>query len=111
MTLEGLNEDFRDVLVLFVDAGVEFVVVGAYALAFHGAPRASGDIDVFVRPSLANARRVADALRRFGAPLASSGIKDADFIGREALVRNKEATGRLKDRADVEWLQRLEPPR
>ena len=45
MTLEGLHEDFRDLLVLFADAGVEFVIVGAYALAFHGAPRASGDID------------------------------------------------------------------
>ena len=46
MTLEGLNEDFRDLLVLFSDAGVEFVIVGAYALALHGAPRASGDIDL-----------------------------------------------------------------
>jgi hypothetical protein len=52
MTLEGLNEDFADLLALLVDVGVEFVVVGAYALAFHGAPRASGDIDVFVRPSV-----------------------------------------------------------
>ena len=51
MTLEGLNEDFRDLLILLADGGVEFVVVGAYALALHGAPRASGDIDLFVRPS------------------------------------------------------------
>jgi hypothetical protein len=49
MTLEGLNDNFRDVVVQFVDAGAEFVIVGA--LAFHGAPRASGDIDIFVRPS------------------------------------------------------------
>ncbi len=47
MTLEGLHEDFRDLLVLFADADVDFVIVGAYALAFHGAPRASGDIDLF----------------------------------------------------------------
>ena len=79
MTLEGLNEDFRDVLVQFADAGVEFVVVGAYALAFHGAPRASGDIDLFVRPSLDNARRVHEALVRFGAPLAASGVAADDF--------------------------------
>ena len=46
MTLEGLNEDFRDLLVLLADGGVEFVIVGAYALAFHGAPRASGDKDI-----------------------------------------------------------------
>lgn len=157
MTLEGLNEDFRDLLVHFVDASVEFVVVGAYALAFHGAPRASGDIDVFVRPSAANARRVADALRRFGAPLTSAGVTDADFakpgavyqiglpprridimteisgvtfdetwasrvtaevegrmigfIGREALLKNKEAAGRLKDRADAERLRKIKPQR
>jgi hypothetical protein len=41
MTLEGLNDDFRDLLVELADAGVEFVIVGAYALVFHGAPRAS----------------------------------------------------------------------
>ena len=79
MTLEGLHEDFRDLLVLFADAGVEFIIVGAYALAFHGAPRASGDIDVFVRPGRANAQRVFDALTRFGAPLASAGVTAADF--------------------------------
>jgi len=79
MTLEGLHEDFRDLLVLFADAGVEFIIVGAYALAFHGAPRASGDIDVFVRPGRANAQRVLDALTRFGAPLASAGVTAADF--------------------------------
>ena len=56
MALEGLQEDFRDLLVLFADAGVEFVIVGAYALAFHGAPRASGDIDLFVRPRVRCAR-------------------------------------------------------
>lgn len=79
MRLEGLNEDFRDVVVLFADSGVEFVIVGAYALAFHGAPRASGDIDLHVRPSTANAARVFVALERFGAPLAAHGVAEADF--------------------------------
>jgi|SRR4051812_49142608 hypothetical protein len=79
MTLDGLNDDFRDVLVLFADCGVEFVMVGAYALAFHGAPRASGDIDLYVRPSLDNAARVTEALNRFGAPLASHHVGAADF--------------------------------
>jgi hypothetical protein len=155
MTLEGLNEDFRDLLVSFVDAGVEFVVVGAYALAFHGAPRASGDIDVFVRPSSQNAECLVEALRRFGAPLSAAGVGAVDFaqpgsvyqiglpprridvmteisgvtfeeawtsrvtaevegrmvgfIGRDALIKNKEATGRLKDRADVERLRKRTP--
>jgi hypothetical protein len=47
---------------LLVGAGVEFLIVGAYALAFCGAPRASGDIDVSVRPDRANAARVVSAL-------------------------------------------------
>ncbi len=79
MTLEGLHEDFCDLLVLFADAEVEFVIVGAYALAFHGAPRASGDIDLFIRPSEANAERVFAALVSFGAPLDSAGVRPADF--------------------------------
>jgi hypothetical protein len=79
MTLEGLNDDFRDLLVAFIDAGVEFVIVGAYALGFHGAPRASGDIDLFVRPNVDNAARVMGALGRFGAPVASAGVTAADF--------------------------------
>ena len=79
MTLEGLNEDFRDLLVLLADGGVEFVIVGTYALAFHRAPRASGDIDVFVRPSLANGQRLFDALVRFGAPVESAGVTAADL--------------------------------
>src|SRR5688572_10331975 len=79
MRLEGLNDDFRDLVMLFADQGVEFVIVGAYALAFHGAPRASGDIDVYVRPSAANATKVHDALLAFGAPLAAHGVVASDF--------------------------------
>lgn len=79
MTLEGLNDDFRDVVVTFADLGVEFVIVGAYALAFHGAPRASGDIDLLVRPSAENAQRVFAALQQFGAPLAEHGVAGGDF--------------------------------
>ena len=43
MTLDGLNDDFRDVIASFAECGVDFVIVGAFALAFHGAPRASGE--------------------------------------------------------------------
>jgi len=51
------------------DAGAEFVIVGAHALAAHGLPRATGDLDIWVRPSPENARRVLAALRAFKAPL------------------------------------------
>lgn len=78
-SLDDLNPDFRDLLRALVDAEVEFVVVGAYALSFHGAPRASGDIDVFVEPSEENASRVWRALLAFGAPLAAAGVSMQDF--------------------------------
>jgi predicted nucleotidyltransferase len=62
MNLNSLNDDFRDLLLALAEQGVEFLIVGAYALSFYGAPRASGDIDVFVRPSAANAARIWMAL-------------------------------------------------
>ena len=64
-----LNPDYRDMLSALSAAGVEYLVVGAYALAAHGLPRATGDIDFWVRPSLENADAVMEALREFGAPL------------------------------------------
>jgi hypothetical protein len=157
MTIDGLNEDFRDLLAELANAGVDFVIVGAYALAFHGAPRATGDIDILVRPTLENAQRLVSALAQFGAPLASAGVSCDDFtragmvyqiglpprridllteisgvpfdeawatrqpaevdghtvsfIGREALLKNKQASGRPKDVADVARLARRTKPR
>ena len=61
-----IQPDFRDLLKLFSDHEVEFLIVGGYALAFHGAPRFTGDLDLFIRPSPSNARRVLDALNEFG---------------------------------------------
>lgn len=144
-----MNPDFRDMLSEFVAAGVEFLLVGAYAMAVHGFARATGDIDLWVRPDPANARRVFGALARFGAPVA--GVAATDFespgivfqvgiaprridvltsisgvefreawegrvqaeleglsvpvLGREHLLKNKRATGRPKDAADVRWLE------
>lgn len=66
-----LNEDFKDLLSHFIAGQVEFLLVGAYALAAHGLPRATGDIDVWVRPTSDNADRVFLALAAFGAPLSS----------------------------------------
>jgi len=65
-----LNPDYRDILSAFADAEVEYLVIGAYALAAHGHPRATGDIDLWVRSTPENAQRVLEALSAFGAPLA-----------------------------------------
>lgn len=144
-----MNADFVDLLRAFIAADVRFLVVGAYALAHHGRPRATGDLDVWVDPTPSNAPRVVRALAAFGAPMADIterdfarpgsvlqigvspgridilteltglafdeawpgreagrfGDVDVDFIGREAFIRNKRATGRAKDLGDIEGLQ------
>lgn len=143
-----MNPDFVDLLRAFIAAEVRFVVVGAYALAHHGRPRATGDLDVWVEANPENAARVMRALAAFGAPLTEvtaadfarpgvvlqigvppgridvltelTGLEFAeawgarepgrfgdltvDFLGRDDFIRNKRATGRLKDLGDIEGL-------
>lgn len=143
-----VQPDFRELLALFNERKVEYIVVGAYALAYHGAPRFTGDIDIYVRPAPENAPRIIDALNAFG--FGSLGLKADDFqkpdhvvqlgvppvridlitsitgvsweqadagkvagkygdidvhyLGRDQYARNKRATGRKKDLADLEAL-------
>jgi hypothetical protein len=61
-----IPNDFRELLELFNAHKVEYLVVGGYALAFHGAPRVTGDIDLFVRPTSGNAERILSVLDAFG---------------------------------------------
>jgi hypothetical protein len=149
-----LNEDYRDILQSFVAEQVKFLLVGAYALAAHGYPRATMDIDIWVMPSPDNAKAVLRALRRFGAPtedLTATDLQKDDTIFQigvaprridiitgasglrfeeafahsiaidieglsihipsvDDLIRNKLATGRTKDLADVETLKGLNNP-
>ena len=144
-----MNPDFVDLLRAFVAHDVRFLIVGAYALAVHGRPRATGDLDVWVDATPSNAPRVMHALAEFGAPMAQISEADfsqpgvvyqmgippgridiltalsglafeeawqgrvrqnvgdvqADFIGREAFIRNKRATGRAKDLGDIEGME------
>jgi hypothetical protein len=71
-----MNPDFRDMLSALSAAGAEYLVVGAYALAAHGLPRATGDLDIWVRRSEENARRVWQAIEKFGAPRSRLSVKD-----------------------------------
>lgn len=64
-----LASDFNEFIGSLNAHGAEFLVVGAYALAFHGAPRFTGDLDLFVRPTLDNTAKVLDAVRAFGFPV------------------------------------------
>ncbi len=73
------NVDFLDLIDLLLTEQVEFVIVGAFALAQHGLPRATGDLDVFIRPEPDNAKRAHRALLAFGAPLAAASVTADDF--------------------------------
>jgi len=73
-----LNPDFRDMLSALSAEGAEFMLVGGYALAAHGLPRATGDMDIWIRRSDENAQRVWRALRQFKAPLSRLTIKDLE---------------------------------
>jgi hypothetical protein len=144
-----LNPDYRDMLSAFCEHKVDFLLVGAYALAAHGLPRATGDLDLWVRPTPENAHRVWTALAAFGAPMRDlseadlsrgnlvfqigvvprridvlTAIDGVDFeaawqgrieaniegltipiLGRDDLIRNKKASGRPQDIADVSRLE------
>ncbi|HBB17685.1 MAG: hypothetical protein A3J94_08495 [Syntrophus sp. RIFOXYC2_FULL_54_9] len=62
------HPDFKDFLRLLNSHGVEYLVVGGYAVGYHGYPRATGDLDIWIAVSGANAERAAQALRAFGMP-------------------------------------------
>jgi hypothetical protein len=143
-----LPKDWREFIALLNSNRVDYVVVGAFALAFHGHPRYTGDLDLLVRPSLENAERMEKVVATFH--FASLGLTASDFtepgqivqlgrppnridlltsltgvdfdevwatrisssleglpvsfISRECLIRNKKATARAQDLADVEAL-------
>lgn len=149
------NPDFRDLLYEFNAGGVDYLIVGAHALAAHGVVRATKDLDVWVRPSLENARLAYRALAAFGAPLhqleqddlaspdvvfqigvapvridiltsidgvefddawvdrieSRYGDQTVHILSKTHLIRNKTASGRLQDLADVEHLGKLHPER
>lgn len=76
-----MNRDFAEMLSELSAADADYIVVGGYAVIAHGFPRATGDIDVWVRPSRDNATRVMRALRSFGAPLADLTEEDLSTPG------------------------------
>ncbi len=88
-----MNPDFYDMLSAFTAEGVEYLLVGAQALAVHGVPRATGDLDLWVRAAPDNATRVMAALRRFGAPLQQ--VCEADFTQKDVVFQIGVAPHRI----------------
>lgn len=90
-----LNRDFSEFIACFVAHDVQFLVVGGYALAAHGTPRYTKDLDVWVRLDPDNARRVVAALDEFG--FDGLGLTEADFLDPEVVVQ----LGREPQRIDI----------
>jgi len=110
-----MNPDFVDLLRAFAAADVRFLVVGAYALAIHGRPRATGDLDIWIEPTAANADRVMRALGNFGAPLAE--ISAADFTRPGVTYQIGVPPGRIDILTELtgvtfgeSWLDRVRRP-
>ena len=88
-----MNQDFADLLRSFIGHEVRFMVVGAYALAVHGRPRATGDLDVWIDATPENARRVVRALAEFGAPLRD--VREQDFASPGVVFQMGLPPGRI----------------
>ena len=80
-----VQPDFKELLALFNDHRVSYVIVGGYALAFHGAPRFTGDLDIIVKPDHENATRIITALDTFG--FASLGLTAVDFESPDQVIQ------------------------
>ncbi len=76
-----LNPDYKEMLSALSAAGAEYLLVGAQAVAVHGQPRATGDLDLWVRPSRDNAAKVMSALTRFGAPIGDLTVTELEKPG------------------------------
>ena len=80
-----VQPDFKELLALFNDHRVSYLIVGGYALAFHGAPRFTGDLDIFIKPDHENASRIVAALDAFG--FASLGLTESDFEQSDQVIQ------------------------
>ena len=80
-----VQQDFKELCALLNAHDVDYVIVGAYALAFHGAPRYTGDIDILVRRDAKNAKQVLDSLNEFG--FGSLGLNIDDFTSPDKVIQ------------------------
>jgi hypothetical protein len=90
-----VTDDFRDMVRALIDSGARFLIVGAHALAAHGVPRVTGDLDLWVEGTPENAARVWAALNAFGAPAEALGLREADFSTPDVVAQIGLPPGRI----------------
>ena len=93
------NEDFKDLFSIFNEEGVEYLIVEAYPVMYYAEPRFTKGIDIWVNPTMENAGRVWNALRRFGAPLEN--ITKEDFVNKELVYQIGIAPNRIDILMDI----------
>ena len=91
----SLSADLREFIALLNSHSVEYVIVGAHSLAFHGRPRYTGDLDILVRPSPENAAKLSTIMKKFG--FAGTGFKESDFVQPQQIIQ----LGRVPNRIDL----------
>jgi len=89
----ALSKDWREFLELLNSRGVDYVIVGAQSLAFHGRPRYTGDLDILVRPTRDNAQQLLEVLNQLG--FARAGFKETDFLEPEQMIQLGRAPSRI----------------
>ena len=82
-----MNEDYHDILAALIAHNVRFLIVGAHALAVHGYPRSTVDIDIWIDATEENAARVWRALAEFGAPLDDLSVRQQDLMRHNVVVQ------------------------
>lgn len=90
-----MNKDYHDILSALVAQNARFLVVGAHALAAHGYPRATVDLDLWIEPTPENARRVWRALAEFGAPLGDLLVSESDLVRPDVVAQFGLAPNRI----------------
>jgi hypothetical protein len=88
-----LSNDLREFLKLLNSRGVDYVIVGAHSLAFHGRPRYTGDLDVLIRSTPGNAAKLVDLLNEFG--FTDSDFKASDFTEPDQVIQLGRAPNRI----------------
>jgi predicted nucleotidyltransferase len=93
--MRRLSSDLREFIHLLNTKSVKYVIVGAWALAYHGRPRYTGDIDIFIARERDNADRLMEVIAAFG--FGQSGIKRDDFLQVDHVIQ----LGRAPNRIDI----------
>jgi hypothetical protein len=79
------QQDYKELLELFNKHRVEYMIVGGYALAFHGTPRYTGDMDIYIKPDTQNGERITAVLKDFG--FGEIGLNVEDFVYPEKVIQ------------------------